>query len=423
MSLALGIDVGTSGIRTAVVDECGEVLSMARSTHLSQDPGRIDAEEWWRAVEACLLRQVSTLKDSGRSGTEVSRIAVDGTSGSMVLCDARLRPVGRALMYDSGSFDSEAARIDMHAPPSHIARGTGSALARAMRLVAEDANGHGRHLLHQADFIAAKLTGRGGHSDHNNSLKTGLDPATGSWPDWIGKVMDTALLPRAHAVGTPVSEVKLDVAARLGLAPSAVVCAGTTDSIAAFLAAAPLKIGTAVTSLGSTLAIKMLGRERIDDPAIGLYSHRLGDAWLVGGASNSGGAVLAHFFSPEDIARLSASIDPMAPSGLDYYPLIRAGERFPVNDPDLAPRVAPRPADDAIFLQGLLEGIARIEAQCYREIETQGGGFPDAIYSAGGGARNTAFTEIRAKALGILPTCAKNVEAAIGVARVAAGMS
>ena len=423
MSLALGIDLGTSGIRTAVVDDSGRVLSMVRSTHPPQDPGRIDALNWWQAVESCMLRQVSALKDSGRRGTEISRIAVDGTSGSMVLCDARLRPVGRALMYDSGGFDSEAARIDMHAPPLHIARGPGSALARAMRLVAEDANGRGHHILHQADFIAAKLTGRGGHSDHNNSLKTGLDPATGSWPDWIGEVIDTALLPRAHAVGTPVAEVEPGLAARLGLASDAVVCAGTTDSIAAFLAAAPLKIGTAVTSLGSTLAIKLLGRERIDDPEIGLYSHRLGDAWLVGGASNSGGAVLAHFFSPEDIARLSASIDPMAPSGLDYYPLIRAGERFPVNDPDLAPRVAPRPADDAIFLQGLLEGIARIEAQCYREIETRGGRFPDAIYSAGGGARNTAFTEIRARTLGILPTCAKNVEAAIGVARVAAGMS
>ncbi len=423
MSLALGIDVGTSGIRTAVVDECGEVVSMARSTHLPQDPDRIDAEKWWQAVETCLLRQVSALKEFGHGGTEISRIAVDGTSGSMVLCDAGLRPVGRALMYDSGGFESEASRIDMHAPPSHIARGSGSALARAMRLVAEDADGLARHLLHQADFIVARLTGRGGHSDHNNSFKTGLDPATGSWPDWIGKVMDTALLPLAHTVGTPVSEVAPNLAARFGLASSAVICAGTTDSIAAFLAAAPSRPGTAVTSLGSTLAIKMLAKMRIDDPAIGLYSHRLGDAWLAGGASNSGGAVLAHFFSSEDIVRLSAGIDPLVPSGLDYYPLIRAGERFPVNDPNLAPRVAPRPADDAIFLQGLLEGIARIEAQCYREIETRGGGFPDAIYSAGGGARNPAFTDIRAKALGVLPACATNVEAAIGVAHVAAGLS
>ena len=423
MSLALGIDLGTSGIRTAVLDECGEVLSMARSTHPPQDQDCIDAAKWWQAVETCILRQVSALRETGRGGTEISRVVVDGTSGSMVLCDARLRPVGRALMYDSGGFESEAERIDMHAPKSHIAQGPGSALARAMRLVAEDRDGHARHLLHQADFIAARLTGRGGHSDHNNALKTGLDPATGSWPDWIGAVIDTALLPRVHAVGTPVAKVEPGLASRIGLAPDAVVCAGTTDSIAAFLAAAPPKTGTAVTSLGSTLAIKVLGRERIDDPAIGLYSHRLGDAWLVGGASNSGGAVLAHFFSSEDIDRLSANIDPAAPSGLDYYPLIRAGERFPVNDPNLAPRVAPRPADDAVFLQGLLEGIARIEAQCYREIESRGGGFPEAVFSAGGGARNPVFTEIRAKALGIRPAPAGNVEAAIGAARVAAGMS
>lgn len=423
MSLALGIDVGTSGIRTAILDECGEVLSMARSTHPPQNKDCIDAAKWWQAVETCILRQVSALRETGRSGTEISRVAVDGTSGSMVLCDARLRPVGRALMYDTGGFEAEAERIDMHAPESHIARGPGSALARAMRLVAEDTDGHARHLLHQADFIAASLTGRGGHSDYNNALKTGLDPATGSWPDWIGAVIDTALLPRVHAVGTPVAKVEHGLASRLGLAPDAVVCAGTTDSIAAFVAAAPPKTGTAVTSLGSTLAIKVLGRERIDDPAIGLYSHRLGDAWLVGGASNSGGAVLAHFFSPEDIDRLSAGMDVTKPSGLDYYPLIRAGERFPVNDPNLAPRVAPRPADDAIFLQGLLEGIARIEAQCYREIESRGGGFPEAVLSAGGGAGNPAFTEIRAKALGIRPVSAANLEAAIGAARVAAGMS
>ncbi|MYH57926.1 MAG: FGGY-family carbohydrate kinase [Boseongicola sp. SB0675_bin_26] len=423
MSLALGIDVGTSGIRTAVADERGKVLSMARSAHLPQDPDRIDAEKWWQAVETCILRQVAALEESGHRGMEISRIAVDGTSGSMVLCDAGLRPVGRALMYDTGCFEPEAARIDMHAPPTHIARGPNSALARAMRLVAEDAEGLACHLLHQADFIAARLTGRGGHSDRNNALKTGLDPATGTWPDWIGNVLDIALLPLAHAVGTPVSEIVPDLAARLGLASRAVVHAGTTDSIAAFIAAAPPETGTAVTSLGSTLAIKMLGRERIDDPAIGLYSHRLGDAWLVGGASNSGGAVLAHFFSPDDIARLSASIDATTPSGLDYYPLIRAGERFPFNDPNLTPRVAPRPADDAAFLQGLLEGIARIEAQCYREIEARGGGFPDAIFSAGGGAGNAAFTKIRARALGIVPARAEDVEAAIGAARVAAGMS
>ncbi len=56
------------------------------------------------------------------------------------------------------------------------------------------------------------------------------------------------------------------------------------DSIAAFLAvgagaAAP---GVAVTSLGSTLAVKLLSTRRVDDSRFGLYSHRLGDLWLVG---------------------------------------------------------------------------------------------------------------------------------------------
>lgn len=159
----------------------------------------------------------------------------------------------------------------------------------------------------------------------------------------------------------------------------------------------------------------------MNDSDIGLYSYRFGDVWLVGGASNTGGVVLAHYFSSEDIARLSSGIGTAKPTGLDYYPLLRDGERFPVNDPNLLPRVAPRPADDAMFLQGLLEGIARIGAQCYREIASRSRGFPKTIYFAGGGARNPAFTKIRAVVLGILPVCAENVEATVGVARIAAG--
>lgn len=78
-----------------------------------------------------------------------------------------------------------------------------------------------------------------------------------------------------------------------------------------------------------------------------------GDQWLVGGASNTGGAVLKQFFSNDQLAHLSAQINADQPSGLDYYPLTKPGERFPVNDPQLQPRLEPRPADDAVFLQGV----------------------------------------------------------------------
>ena len=79
---------------------------------------------------------------------------------------------------------------------------------------------------------------------------------------------------------------------------------------------------------------------------------RAGDSWLVGGASNSGGAVLRQLFSDQQLAQLSAAIDPSQVSPLDYYPLPAAGERFPVNDPLLAPRLEPRPEDDTQFLHG-----------------------------------------------------------------------
>lgn len=127
-----------------------------------------------------------------------------------------------------------------------------------------------------------------------------------------------------------------------GLSKECVVCTGTTDSIAAFLAAGTTEPGRAVTSLGSTLAIKLVSKVRVDDARFGVYSHRLDDTWLVGGASNIGGAVLRQLFTDDQLVALSRDIDPAVASPLDYYPLTKNGERFPVNDPNMAPRLIMR---------------------------------------------------------------------------------
>jgi len=159
VTLSLGIDIGTSGIRTAVIDDAGAVVSMARADHLPQDADQINADLWWSAVRTCLMRQIAELRVAGHCAADITGIAVDGTSGTMVLTDANLTPVTRALMYNSKGFEVEAACVAKHAPPSHITQGPASALARAMRLVSEDTDNRAAHLLHQADFIAAKLMG------------------------------------------------------------------------------------------------------------------------------------------------------------------------------------------------------------------------------------------------------------------------
>lgn len=418
MTLFLGIDVGTSGIRSAVVDATGELVSVARAAHVPQPGEDVDANLWWDALRTCLQTQVQELVKAGLTPRDIAALAVDGTSGSMVLTDAGLEPVSPALMYNSQGFEDEAAEIARWAPDPHITRGSNSALARAMRLV-RTAQGPATHLLHQADFIAAKLMGQGGLSDHNNALKTGYDPHPGAWPSWIDKVIAVSLLPNVRPIGTPFGLIDASVAKGLGLDETTKVVAGTTDSVGAYLAAAPLEPGTAVTSLGSTLAVKLLTKQRIDAPEIGLYAHKVGQSWLVGGASNTGGAVLSHFFAPDALEDLSRLIDPDRPTGLNYYPLLRPGERFPINDPNYAGCMDPRPEDDHVFLAALFEGIAEVERRCYDEIARYGGGYPKRVFSAGGGAHNPVFSAIRSKAIQTDICLAEHSEAAVGSAKLA----
>jgi D-ribulokinase len=154
-------------------------------------------------------------------------------------------------------------------------------------------------------------------------------------------------------------------------------------------------------------------------PDYGIYSHRIGDQWLAGGASNSGGAVLEQFFSKEDIVRLSALVNAAVPTGLDYYPLPKAGERFPINDPEFMPRLEPRPRDDVNFLQGLLEGIADIESLGYQRLAELGASPIASIRSAGGGAANEKWTAIRLKKLAVPALSSASDQAAMGTARLA----
>ncbi|KGM33554.1 FGGY-family carbohydrate kinase, partial [Inquilinus limosus] len=274
-------------------------------------------------------------------------------------------------------------------------------------------------VLHQADWIAGRLSGRFDVTDENNALKTGYDPAARRWPDWIfGLGIDPAALPKAVAPGTPTGEVDA-AAVTLGLPAGALVVAGTTDGCASFLATGADAVGDAVTALGSTLVIKLLSDRPVDSPRHGVYSHRMGDRWLVGGASNSGGAVIAQLFGRDRLRDLTAALRPDRPTGLSYYPLPRPGERFPVSDPDLAPVLEPRPKDEAVFFQGVLEGIAGIEGRAYRLLVELGAPAVTSLRSVGGGAANAGWTEIRRRQLGVPFLPALSEDAAEGTARLA----
>ncbi len=419
----LGIDVGTSGVRACLLDAAGRRLG-----HIGRPlpPGRIaegrseqDPEAWW----ATLLGVLDSLAESHPLDA-VEALALDATAATLLAIDTRGEPLGPALMYDDRRAVEEAQRVATAAPaddadPAAAALGPSSGLAK--RLWLRRHYPQAARILHQADWLTGRLLGgRFDFTDENNALKSGYDPVRRHWPGWV-QALTGEDLPGVIVPGTPLGTLDPALAKRWGMHRSPRVVAGTTDSTAAALATGIRRPGEAVTVLGSTLVMKILSDRPLFSAQYGVYSHRLPDGrWLAGGASNSGGRVLDRFFDRERLERLSRRIDPRRGGCLAYYPLPGPGERFPVADPGLPPRLTPRPRDDVRFLQGLLEGMARIERLGYRRLAKLGAPCLRRVFSIGGGARNATWTAIRQRLLGVPVIQAAGQEAACGAARLAA---
>jgi len=420
MTLFIGIDLGTSGCRAMAVDEHGEIRGQTAVSLPApeRDGDRCEQEPrvWWDAVCRCLDELTQQIP-----ADEVAALAVDGTSATLLLTDEHGEPLGPALMYNDSRAKAQAERIKTIAPANTAAHGATGALAKLLWLQDAGLTRSARHALHQADWIAGKLCGRFGVSDFNNALKLGFDAQRRCWPEWLARLkapMD--LLPEVVAPGATLGTLSAEHAKCFWLAPNTRIVAGATDSTAAFLATGAGAIGEAVTVLGSTLVLKVVSDTPVFAPEFGVYSQPLPDGrWLVGGASNSGGAVLRQFFSDAQLAAMTPLLRPKHPTGLDFYPLPTIGERFPVNDPGKQPRLAPRPEDDAQFFQGILEGIARIEAEGYALLARLRAPYPISVRSTGGGAQNAAWTAIRAHFLGSIMKPAHSTDAAYGAALLA----
>lgn len=409
MALYIGIDLGTSGCRAVAINEGGVIQGSAVATldepvrkgnHVEQDPAL-----WWDAVNDCLFELTTQIHTP-----DVRAIAVDGTSATVLLVDQTGSALCPAIMYNDARAIDQANRIAAVAPVNTAAQGATSTLAKLLWLYKKEGHHDVAHVVHQADWIAAKLCNQYGVSDYNNAMKLGFDAEhfnteqQQAWPDWLITLLDSVgipvdILPRVVRPGTSIGTITADIAQQFNLPQTMQVVAGTTDSTASFIATGANQIGDAVTALGSTLVLKVISDRPIFAPEYGVYSQPLlttdEERWLVGGASNSGGAVLKQFFSLEQLKTMTPLLKPDIPTGLEYYPLPATGERFPVNNTTLKPVLEPRPENDITFFQAILEGIARIEAKGYQLLAELGAPYPATVRTTGGGAENDAWSAIR----------------------------
>jgi len=426
MTYYLGLDFGTSGARACVIDN-GKAITWQH--HIAYpDPATQTPTDWRNALYSLLTSLPEKI------AADLRGIALDGTSGTVLLCDKTLEPCSPALLYHDVRAQQQAEQLKSIAPHGHTVCTATSGLAKFLWLTAprpsagrvsggvpftdaQQSDSHqAAYFLHQSDWLTALLSGQPGSSDHHNALKTGYDVERMCWPDWVMALPRSHLLPQVLAPGEAIGQILPDIAAHFGINPKCILHAGTTDSTASFIATGVNETSIGVTSLGTTLVIKQLSAQRIEAPEYGVYSHRYGDLWLVGGASNAGAGVLRRYFDDALLAALSMRIDPLKDSPLDYYPLPGTGERFPVNDALLKPRLEPRPGNDVEFLHGLLQGLARIEVAGYNKLAELGAPALKHVVTTGGGAKNIAWKILRERKLGVPVSRAEQSEAAYGSA-------
>ena len=460
-NLFVGVDLGTSGARVSIIEK-NDSSSLYTEVYTdsilwSQEDAYDDPDAWVRAVET-LIQGAGA--DDASILSRVASICISGTSASCLLMDRKTLEMSRpARMYNfdvvtagSGTFGTRAMQlVDKHAPPKHTARAATGSLAKLVAWALETPLTSNEVLCHQSDYVSAKFLGTASPvtSDWHNCLKLGYDVRNQEWPKWIEACLkdagiedplggDGVIPTKVISPGLEMGTICSAMSQKLGLSKDVKIVGGTTDSNAAFFAAAGTTpvMGTAVTSLGSTLAMKQLSPTYVEDADRGVYSHRFptfsnddenNEAWLVGGASNVGCAVFRQLgFSNEELKELSQEIDPSTDSELSYYPLTKTGERFPVADSNKSPVLEPVPTSRKEYLHGLLQSIGDVERDGFKVLQELGSQPPSTVYTCGGGSQNPTWSQMRERrlssAFGSIITVRKAecTEASVGAAFLAA---
>jgi len=421
MPTYLGIDFGPSGLRGVIIDEnLNKIASAALPYPGCPSESLTDSQGWLQGLEmlAQQLRSIHT-----RAWSAIKAMSLDGTSGTLLLSDRRGNVLGPVLAYSDQRAAAQAQQLKQQWPEGGICLSPASSLSKLLWLRCHLHNFSEAHYVHhQADWVAAHLTNHWGISDRGNVLKMGLDAQQMKYPEKMLNILktadiDPAILPKVVREGISIGTLYKPWAQRLGLSTAVQIRAGCTDSVAAATAAGLYVPGTALSSLGSSLAFKVVHGKPIN--TMGLYSHYLGDFCLVGAASNAGASILLQHFQREQMRALESSLHPAYPSAALLYPLASSGERFPIQAPTWPGSTIPS-GQNAETFQMLLEGLSYIEAWGYDVMEKAEVSIQGPIKTVGGGSMNAAWMQMRAHILNRPVEITVDTEAAKGSALIAA---
>ena len=459
----LGVDIGTTGCKAAVVSTDGAPVACAYREYplITPRPGwaELDPDVVWEAACSAIRETTSAIGVTTSAGGVTTSAIGDTTSAGVgppramaVSClgeavtpiDGRGRPLGPSIV----SFDRRAAachdrlveqigraefeRITGLAPMPHYSAAKWSWLAR-------EAPGTYRaaaKLVCYGDLVAARL-GLEPVMDHTMATRTlAFDQAGRSWDPGILRAagIDEAKLPATAPSGTVIGTIPRRHCADLGLAPGATLVAGGLDQACAAHAVGAGETGEALLSLGTVavLAVVLAG-DRPRPLAVPTGPHVVEGRSLTVAGAPAGGAVLRWYrdvLGRADAERAEAA-------GADFYDTIVsaaaavettaivvphfAGSRAGFSDPDSVAVMAGLTfdTDRRQLVRALLEGVA-LETAVMAERLSEAVEPVAALRAAGGGSRSAPWMQIFADVLGVpVESSASSYAAAVGAALIA----
>ena len=451
MPCFIGIDIGTSGTKTALFDEGGVLLASYTGEYPMRQPcngyAEQDPADWWHAVVNGLR---AVLGKSGISAADVGGIGLSGQMHSMVMLDENDRVLRPAILWCDQRTAAECAEITalvgaerlMAITMSPALTGFTASKILWVRNNEPQVYGKCRRVLLAKDYIRYMLTGE---------LATDVSDASGTQlldiaaRDWSAEVLsklgiDRAWLPRVVESLEITGALSATAAELTGLCKGTPVVGGAGDNAAAAVGTGVVRDGTAFTTIGTSGVVFAHTSVLSPDPKgrFHTFCSAVPGAWHVMGVTLSAGLSLKWFRDNFCTSELEAAeqmgIDPYIlmdraaaeiPIGSDrllYLPYLM-GERTPLLDPYARGMFFGLSAmhSRAHLLRAVMEGVTFSLRDCLSLFKQQGIR-PVSMMACGGGGSSPLWRQMLADVFGCSVRTAKSAEGGALGAAILAGV-
>ncbi len=410
----LGIDLGTSGVKTSLVGDDQEVLAEATAPLSVSRPKPLwseqDPAEWWSAAGASIARIRAA------HPTALGAVRGIGLSGQMhgaTLVDDGDRVLRPAILWNDGRSASQCAELERREPRSREISGNLAMpgfTAPKLLWVAENEPDVARRVarvLLPKDYLRLRMTGEHASEMSDSSGTLWLDVRKRAWsPELLTATgLSESVMPRLFEGSDATGTLRAEVASAWGLPAGVVVAGGGGDNAAGAIGVGVIDAGQAFLSLGTSGVYFVAGDRYAPNPAraVHAFCHCLPERWHQMSVILSAASCLTWITSVtgarDEAALLEETEEADRDSQVVFLPYL-SGERTPYNDPDAKGVLFGVTHDTTRTDLGraVLEGVAFALADGQDALLDAGTRIDD-VTVIGGGARSRFWGRILASAL------------------------